>query len=232
LFKGYAAKYKPSEVTGKDRLYYDRATPYEKEIPFYHTYKASVNVSKPIAYIIPQAYTRVIDRLRWNGVKMQQLTSDQTIEVELYRIEDFKTRDAYEGHYLHYNTTVEKQKKLWTYRKGDFVVFVDQLSNRYIVETLEPQAPDSFFSWNFFDGILAQKEYFSAYVFEDLAIQYLKKDAELQTAFEKRKAEDPKFADNAYAQLDFIYRHSPHYEPTHRIYSVGRLMTLTNLKLD
>lgn len=232
LFKGFTAKYKPSLVTGKERLYYDREAPYEKEIPFYHTYKASLEVKKPIAYIIPQAYTQVLDRLRWNGVEMRQLAADQVIDVELYRIEDFKTRDAYEGHYLHYGTSVEKQNLSWTYRKGDYVVFVNQNSNRYIVETLEPQAPDAFFSWNFFDGILSQKEYFSSYVFEDLAAQYLETDAELRAAFEKRKTEDAEFAENAYAQLDFIYRRSPHYEPTHRIYPVGRMMTPIDLKIE
>src|SRR4030095_2410533 len=33
MFKGYEAKYKPSVISGLDRLYYDRASPYEKPIP-------------------------------------------------------------------------------------------------------------------------------------------------------------------------------------------------------
>ena len=32
LFKGYEAKYKPSEISGADRLYYDRLNEFEKEI--------------------------------------------------------------------------------------------------------------------------------------------------------------------------------------------------------
>ena len=39
-----------------------------------------------------------------------------------------------------------------------------------------PGAPDSWFAWNFLDAILNQKEYFSAYVFEDLADQMLNSD--------------------------------------------------------
>ncbi len=232
LFKGYTAKYKPSEISGKDRLYYDHQEPYEKSIPFYHYYKASAKVAKPVAYIIPQAYSEVINRLRWNGVSMRRLTSDQLVPVELYKIEEFKTRDAYEGHYLHYNTQVEKRKENWKYRKGDYVVYVNQATNRYIVETLEVQAPDSFFSWNFFDGILAQKEYFSSYVFEDLAVEILKEQPELKAKLEKRKNEDKEFAENAYAQLSFIYQNSPHYEPGHRIYPVGRIVESIDLKLE
>src|SRR5690606_1167056 len=34
-FKGFEAGYKPSEVSGKDRLYYDRSKPFTKKIPFY-----------------------------------------------------------------------------------------------------------------------------------------------------------------------------------------------------
>ncbi|MFT5763680.1 MAG: hypothetical protein ACI8VT_000150 [Saprospiraceae bacterium] len=231
LFKGYEAKYKPSEVSGLDRLYYDRNASYEKEIPFYNTYKASLRIEKPIAYIIPQAYSHVIERLKWNGVAMKQLKEDQEIEVALYRIGDFKNQDAYEGHYLHRETQVEKITKSWPYHKGDYVIYVNQATNRYIVETLEPQAPDSFFSWNFFDGILMQKEYFSAYVFEDLATKYLQEDADLKAKFEKRKQEDEDFSKNAKAQLVFIYENSKHYEYTHRIYPVGRLVKDVSLAL-
>ena len=42
------------------------------------------------------------------------------------------------------------------------------------METLEPTATDSFFNWNFFDGILQQKEGFSPYVFQDIATELLK----------------------------------------------------------
>ena len=47
---------------------------------------------------------------------------------------------------------------------------------RYLVETLEPQATDSFFAWGFFDSILQQKEHYSDYVFEDVAADFLTKN--------------------------------------------------------
>ena len=64
--------------------------------------------------------------------------------------------------------------------------------------------PDSYFSWNFFDSYLQQKEYFSSYVFEDKALEILAKDKELKNDL-KRKASDKEFRENAYAQLHFIY---------------------------
>jgi hypothetical protein len=59
--------------------------------------------------------------------------------------------------------------------KGDYIIPTDQRAKRYIVETLEPQATDSYFNWNFFDGILNRKEGFSDYVFEDEAAELLKR---------------------------------------------------------
>ncbi len=71
---------------------------------------------------------------------------------------------------------------------GDYVVYTNQALNRYIVETLEPQGVDSFFAWNFFDSILGEKEYFSDYVFEDVAAELLKKDPELRKKLEEERA--------------------------------------------
>ncbi len=161
-FKGYEAKYKKSEVSGLDRLYYDHNAPYEKEITYIKNYKSTLKIKKPIAYIIPQAYADIVERLKWNGVEVKQLTNKQTLNLEMYRIKDYDTtKYPYEGHYLHSNITVNKIAQDWTYQKGDYVVFVNQAANKYIIETLEPQAPDSFFAWNFFDSILMQKEHFS-----------------------------------------------------------------------
>ncbi|MFT6705883.1 MAG: hypothetical protein ACJATF_000707 [Flavobacteriales bacterium] len=232
-FKGYLANYKPSDISGKERLFYDRNQPYTKDIPYYKTYKSTKNIKRPMAYIIPQGYQEIIERLEWNGVKTYQLTEDFETKVELYRIKEFKTGEQpYEGHYLHRNVTIDTFQTEWPYYKGDYIVFVNQPANRYIVETLEPQGPDSFFAWNFFDGILQQKEYFSSYVFEDLAAAYLKENPALQAELDAKKATDLDFANNASAQLYFIYKNSPHYERTHRVYPVGRFVFDVKLPIE
>lgn len=223
LFKGYEAGYKVSDVSGLSRLYYDRNKPYEKVIPFYDAYKPKLSIDLPKAYIIPQAYSEVIERLQWNGVKMQQLQEDEVKLVHAYYIEDYEDLPAYEGHYLHYRTKVRKEPQEIQFYAGDYVISTDQSSARYLVETLEPQAPDSYFSWNFFDGILMQKEYFSSYVFEDLAAKLLAEDENLRNAFQEERRLNPDFAEDGRAQLDFIYKRSPYYEKTHRRLPVYRL---------
>ena len=93
---------------------------------------------------------------------------------------------------------------------------------RYLVEALEPQATDSFFAWGFFDSILQQKEHFSDYVFEDVAANLLRQDPALREQLEKQKQQDPVLAKSGAAQLEWVYRHSKYYEPTHLRYPVAR----------
>jgi hypothetical protein len=231
-FKGYEAKYKPSEVSGLPRLWYDRSAPYEKQIPYYNYFKPSLTVAKPVAYIIPQAWENVIERLKTNGVEIKRLAQNMELETETYFIKDFKTRNAWEGHYYHSAVQLEKKPLKRKFSKGDFVIFTNQNANRYLLETLEPNAPDSWFAWNFFEPVLMQKEYFSAYVFEDLAAQFLKENPSVKTELDAKRAADPEFAADASKQLDWVYRRSPWCEPTHRMYPVARLATSENLPLE
>jgi hypothetical protein len=229
-FKGYAAKQKPSEVSGLPRLYYDRNEPYTKHIKQWNTYEPSVSITKPIAYIIPQAWDKVIELLKLNRVKLKQLKKDEALEVECYYITDFKTpAKPFEGHYVHSAVKVNPVKQRLQFYEGDYVVYTDQPVNRYIIETLEPQATDSFFNWNFFDGILGMKEHFSSYVFEDTAAELLKADPALKERLEQEKAKNPDLSKNADAQLDFIYKNSDYYEKTHSRYPIARLLSQTQL---
>jgi Zinc carboxypeptidase len=223
-FNGYKAKYKPSEVHGQNRLYYDRNEPFTKRIPFFSKYVSDITINKPKSYVIPQGWTKVIELLKINGVQMQPLTADKTMTVEAYYIEDYKIpQRPYEGHYNHTGVVIRKEMQQLQFLKGDMVIATNQAANRYIVETLEPQAPDSFFAWNFFDSVLGQKEHFSAYVFEDVAAEMLRKDPILKQKLDDKKKADAEFAKNGAAQLEFIYRQSPHFEQSYSRYPVYRI---------
>lgn len=223
-FKGFEAKYKPSDVSGKTRLWYDRNAKFSKPVKFYNTYVPAKEITIPKYYVIPQSEWKIIDLLKLNQIKMIPIKQDSTITVEQYRIKDFKTvPNPYEGHYLHYDTFVTKEYGKIKFRAGDFLVPLNQDGVKFLLETLEPEAVDSYFNWNFFDAILGQKEYYSAYVFEDTASKLLKDNKTLKTAFEMEKSINPKFAEDGQAQLDWVYKHSDYYEKTHRLYPVFRV---------
>ncbi len=224
-FRGYTAKYKPSAVSGADRLYYDRTAPWERNIPLYDHYDPDDHVTVPEAYIIPAAWKDIAVKLQRNGIQYTMVNASDTLAAEVYYIDDYKTLERpYEGHYLHYATGTRTEQVQWAVQPGDIIVPLHQAGRRFIAEVLEPKGPDSYFSWNRFDPILMQKEWYSAYVFEDAAAALLEEDAVLREAFETLKQQDPAFAGNPSEQLYYIYRHSPYYEPTHLRYPIGRIM--------
>jgi hypothetical protein len=231
-FRGYEAKYKASEFSDLPRLYYDRNASYEKDIRVFDNYLPSEIVKKPLAYIIPQSWQRVIDLMQLNGVEMKPLAADTEIELEMYYIEDYKTvSKPFEGHYLHSQVKLRAENQKLKYYEGDFVIFTDQPKNRYIVETLEPQGVDSFFSWNFFDSILGQKEHYSDYVFEDEAARLLKEDSEMLARLDDEKKKNHALLQSPKLQLDWVYRNSKHYEKTHMRYPVGRFLSPAKIEL-
>ena len=224
-FLGYEASYKKSDVTTGNRLFYDRTKPYKKDVLFSKEYKSTREIVIPAAYIIPKGFWPVIELLKSNGIQMQQIKKDTLIEVESYKIADFKTANsAYEGHYLHRNTTTTSQIKKMAFTKGDYIISTDQKGIKYLLETLEPEAVDSFFNWNFFDTILQQKEGYSEYVFEDTATQILKENPKLKAELEQKKQSDTNFSKSPEAQLDWVYKHSVYYENAHLQYPVYRIL--------
>ena len=224
-FKGFEATYKTSDVTGQNRLFYDREKPFSKQVEYYNYFKPTNEVKIPVAYVIPKGWWNVIDLLKINQIKLTELKKDTTITAEVYRIEDYKTRTTpYEGHYLHYETKVSKKMEQITVSKGDFLVFSNQPGIRYLLETLEPEATDSFFNWNFFDTILQQKEGFSPYVFEEVALELLNNNIELKQEFEIKKESDESFKNNWYAQLNWLYKKSEYYEEAHLRYPILRVL--------
>lgn len=224
-FLGYEGSYKPSAVTGQQRLFYDRTKPFKKVVKYYREYTPTLEVNIPKAYVIPQSWWNVIDLLKLNNIQLQELQKDTEMEVESYRIGSYDTsKQPYEGHYPHSNIQVTATKRKVLFRKGDFVIDTQQPGVKYIIEMLEPQGTDSFFAWNFFDAILQQKEYFSAYVFEDTAEKLLKANPTLKAEFDSKKLNDKAFAWNPEAQLDWIYTHSEYYEKPHMEYPVYRVL--------
>ena len=224
-FKGYKADTIQSEVTGLSRLKYNRDKPFTKQIEYQNYFSPADTIEVPAAYIFRKGWKKVTDRLTTNKIDFFELDKDTTITVEAYKIDSYETRKSvYEGHYLHYNTKITSYVKEVTFSKGDFVVPTNQYGIRYLLEALEPKAPDSFFNWNFFDTVLQQKEGFSPYVFEDEALKLLQNNKTLQNAFIIKKETDEQFAQNWYAQLDWIFKKSKYYEDAHMQYPVYRIL--------
>lgn len=205
-FKGYAAVYRPSLLGNYSRLAYDRNQPWERNIPWFNRCTAKLEVATPKRYLIPQAWREVIERLQWNGVELQRIETDQSLQARVYRIAKMASRARpYEGHMYHDTIELTVHTETIHAHAGDVLVDLAQPNARYAVETLEPQAHDSFFRWGFFNSVLEKKEAYSDYVFEDTALEILQEEPELRVRFEAWKTEFPERLSDQAAVLDFIF---------------------------
>jgi hypothetical protein len=219
-FMGYQSSIIKSQVTGFDRLFYDRTKPYTQQVKFYNQYKPKNIVRLPKAYIIPKGWWRVIELLKINQVQMQVLTNKQSIAAKQYRITNYKSSaQPYEMHHSNNNIETEELDINYLPQNGDYLVPVNQPAARFIVEVLEPTGRDSYFAWNFFDGILGQKEGYSPYVFEEKALELLQ-DPEFKQKYEQAIANNPDRLKTGSQRLDWIFYNSKYYEARHNKYPV------------
>ncbi|MCG2584810.1 M14 family zinc carboxypeptidase [Massilia sp. TS11] len=227
-FKGYAARYSPSKLGNYTRLSYDRSAPWEKDIPYFNRFVADISVDTPRAYLLPQAWRDVIERLEWNGVVCERLNAPRSFSGQAWHVASATPRPGpYEGHMYHEALTLERQPVQVEAQAGDVIVWLDRGAARYAVETLEPQAHDSFFRWGFFNSVLEKKEAYSDYVFEDHAAELLAQEPELAARFADWKAANPDKLSDQRAVLDFIFAHCARYrEPEWRRYPVIALFDL------
>ncbi len=150
-FPGLHVRGVPRSHSGRKTGFYNHDKPYVDTIQYFNYFKPAVTVTAPAAYIVPFAWEYVIDRLKANGVQMQQLEKDTTLTVESYYIDQFEpaTRGT-QGHYFNSNIKVHSVTQKMDYFRGDYIVPVNQRANKYIVYMLELVERSRIFCLEFF----------------------------------------------------------------------------------
>ncbi|PYS97331.1 MAG: peptidase M14 [Acidobacteria bacterium] len=242
-FLGYRAVKRPSEISGAEMVEYTRE-PIAITVPRPAGLRVARSVTTPRAYIVPAAWTQVIEVLQAHGLRLLKTAAPWSGDVETYRCDSphwferpFEGRQVlfYPGEGLPKSgaalgpcTTVVET--LW-FPAGSTVVPLDQRAGRVALHFLEPEAPDSAVAWGFFNSVFEQKEFGEAYVLERLARDMMAKDPALKAEFERRLAEDKEIAGSPDARLNFFYRRSPFWDPRLGLYPVGRLTSLEGVPL-
>jgi hypothetical protein len=223
-YKGFEGEMGISPVTGLERFGFNREKPYDTIIRYYNRHNPAKRVEAPEYYILPQAWDEVADRLALNRVEMLRFTKDTIISAERYIIKEVKTAERPgNGHHFHYDVTIESVNEEVAIYAGDFLIPLNQPSNKYIVDMLEPEGQDSFFRWNFFDPILDQREYYSSYGFEENALRYLNENPDFRMKWEEAIKHDTTLQNNHRAQLGFIYDNTEWADNVTRRYPVLRV---------
>ncbi len=174
-FQGYTEVKSPSKVYRGERRSFDSEKPYSKEIPYYHKLKPIRLAQIPKVIYISQAQSEVLDRLYAQGITGDTVElPKKELMVAHVKSVTFSNR-AYEGHIkseLTYDYTVWNQGYYLPVVKID----VNSTNYRYLLNVLHPEAPGSFYRWNFFDSYYQQKEWFSDYIYEDRVEEMVEKD--------------------------------------------------------
>jgi hypothetical protein len=193
------------------------------KIPYYDRQVPSLEIDLPEAYIIPPEWDTVIERLEIHGVALRRLDEPRTLDVASYRFTDVSWRSApYEGrHPVTFSLTELVEER--TYPAGSAVVDMNQPGATVAAHILEPKAPDSYVYWGFFDGIFEQKEYTESYVMEKMAREMLAADKDLRDEFEAKKKDDPAFAGDSRAILNWFFQQSPYWDDRKDVYPVGKV---------
>ncbi len=223
-FKGFTAVRDTSEITGLAHLSYDRNLPYQKTIPFYRSYIPMDSVLIPQFYIIRGQERRIIEQLKANNILFDVLKQEKTLKVNAQVVRSFDALSKpYEGHYMHSAKVVEKVNMNMSFRPGDVLVPTNQNGSLFLHAVLQPMCEDSYFTWNYFDSYLQEKEYFSNYVFVNKLRSILQANPDLKQEYEAKKAADQEFATSEWQQLYYIYQHSPYFEPSYMMLPVFEL---------
>jgi len=206
-FKGYNRGTRKGLLTDETFGDYDHSKPFTKKVPYYDNFIPDVTVTKPEYYILPQAWSEVVERLKINQVNMYRLTKDTSLTVNAYYIEDLQwARRSSNGHFFHSDFKTHLEKQSIQYYSGDYVIPVNQSCNQLIVNQLEPLGMDSYFRWNFFDNILENREWFSPHpVLEEKMVAYMEKHSEVRKMLEKAKSENPEMNKSRFAQMRYLY---------------------------
>jgi hypothetical protein len=183
--------------------------------------RPGVQLARPKAYLVPVTKPEVIERLRVHGIRMQTLTSPQTLEVTMYRLVDPQISGVpFEGHHA-VKTGVRAEQRTETFPAGSVRVPTDQPLGSLAVVLLEPESADSFLAWGFFPEIFQRTEYIEGYVLAPLAEKMLADDPKLKAEFAAKLAADPKFAADPQARLQWFYERTKFADDRYRLYPVG-----------
>ena len=102
---------------------------------------------RPIAYLVDANQTEIVKKLKTLGVIIETLIEDQRIEVETYKISEYK-RDSKKYEKMNRQTVkTEIETKNIQFPKGTYKINIDQRRSNIILEVLEPEAPNSFVSF-------------------------------------------------------------------------------------
>jgi len=230
LFKGWEFELVRSDISGSDYIRWDTRKPKNTPTKMFDQAKPSLQISAPLAYIIPPQWTEPAELCRLHGLRVDVLQREADVAVESYTFSEAKWADApFEGRVMLNSFKLESKSETRRFPKGSFLVRMNQPQAKVAMQMLEPDAPDSLVRWGFFNAIFEQKEYAENYKLEALALKMLEANPRLKTEFDEKLQADAEFAKSPWARLNFFYQRSPFWDERLNVYPLGRIIAKSEL---
>ncbi len=221
--RGFTYHLHPSRISGDSVIVWEK-TPAVHRLAYFNDNICTDSAQAPWAYIVPQEWSVVIDRLKNHGIEMRKLKNEKAIEVITTRFRNTAWENrAHEGRvrcHTDVMTHVENRK----FVKGDYVIRMNQRLNKVIMHLLEPKAPDSFVRWGFFNAVFEQKEYAENYKMELLAEEMIAADPALYDNFLSELKSDSMMAKSPHARYNWFYMRTPYWDQQMNRYPVAKII--------
>lgn len=224
-FRGYAYTRKHSDISGGLVTVYDPSTPQIWHVLYRNRIEPAIAVQAPrLGYFIPQAYAKSIgERLKHHGIVMtpaaQQLKDPALEQFRATRV--VFSKQPFEGR-MRAGITGEWRRLEREIAAPALFVPISQPLARLTVALLEPEAPDSFAAWGFFNACFEQKEQLEPYVAEQIARDLYASDLKLREAFTSELKVDAAFRADPAQRLEFFCRHHPSWDEQLNCYPIYR----------
>ncbi|WP_430456050.1 M14 family metallopeptidase [Rheinheimera sp.] len=189
-------------------------------LPVFWEKVPALEVEVPKAYWIPPQYQDVITRLQHHGIQFSRLEKSGKLELQQLSASSHELASrSFEGR-VGVKATFTPNWSEFALPAGTVRVSTDQPLGALAVALLQPEGPDSLFSWGFFHGMFERTEYFETYAMLPWIEQELKTNKTLATDFAAAVKADAKLAKDGQARLHWFYQRSPFYDQTYLKYPV------------
>jgi hypothetical protein len=228
-FRGYAYTRTESPISGALVTVYDPKTPQIWRVPMRDAVKPLLTVQAPRAgYVVPVAFASDITvRLEAHGIAFRVLQQSLTgVTAGAFRARRVQfSATPFEGRMRAQLEGSWSDEIVGSIEAGSVFVPIGQSLARLVMALFEPQAPDSFAAWGFFNACFEQKEQLEPYVAERIAAEMLERDLALREEFNARVRDDPAFAASPSDRLEFFLRRHSSWDARYNLYPVLRVDT-------
>jgi hypothetical protein len=223
-FPVYAGDVVTSKVTGQPVLLFHRGEVREVEVPWFHRARIAQTVPRPRGYLVLPGWPQIEQRLRAQGLRVEQVAAPLDLEVEAIHVSDPKLAPrSYQG-LTQMKATVERRTERRHVPAGALWVPADQPDFAVAVQLFEPEAPDSLLSWGLLSTVFEQKEFADTRVLEGLAAEMLK-DPKVAAEWEAA-LKDEKLAADPDARYRWWFQRTPYWDGTIGLLPILRVMRM------